>query len=131
MIDSTSRCCSVPNATGGAGNTVTAFRRAIESATHLADSSIGAPAGSVASNLDQLADSLAELLKPDTAAMLVDLGGIRDRSSRTCARRDRRLRWTKQTRMPDHSLRVEIALWEKDVDAAWRAAHEASATVIC
>ena len=33
-------------------------------------------------------------------------------------------RWTKQTRTPDHSLRVEIALWEKDLDAAWRAAHE-------
>lgn len=33
-------------------------------------------------------------------------------------------RWTKQTRTPDHSLRVEIALWEKDLDAAWRAVHE-------
>jgi len=33
-------------------------------------------------------------------------------------------RWTKQARTPDHSLRVEIALWEKDLDAAWRAAHE-------
>jgi uncharacterized Zn finger protein len=33
-------------------------------------------------------------------------------------------RWTKQARTPDHSLRVEIALWEKDLDAAWRAANE-------
>jgi len=33
-------------------------------------------------------------------------------------------RWKKQARTPDHSLRVEIALWEKDLDAAWRAAHE-------
>jgi uncharacterized Zn finger protein len=33
-------------------------------------------------------------------------------------------RWSKRARTPDHSLRVEIALWEKDLDAAWRAAHE-------
>jgi uncharacterized Zn finger protein len=33
-------------------------------------------------------------------------------------------RWKKQARTPDHSLRVEIALWEKDLDAAWRAVHE-------
>jgi uncharacterized Zn finger protein len=33
-------------------------------------------------------------------------------------------RWTKKARTPDQSLRMEIALWEKDLDAAWRAAHE-------
>ena len=33
-------------------------------------------------------------------------------------------RWTKKARMPDCSLRVEIALWEKDLDTAWRAVHE-------
>ena len=33
-------------------------------------------------------------------------------------------RWNKQARTPDQSLRFEIALWENDLDAAWRAAHE-------
>jgi uncharacterized Zn finger protein len=59
--------------TGGAGNTMTAFRRAIDSATHIYGYVDWRAAGSFASNLDQVAESLAELLKPDTAAMLVDL----------------------------------------------------------
>ena len=59
--------------TGGAGNTMTAFRRAIDSATHIHGFVDWRAAGSFASNLDQVAESLAELLKPDTAAMLVDL----------------------------------------------------------
>lgn len=59
--------------TGGAGNTMTAFRRAIESATDVDGHVDWRAAGSFASNLDTVAESLAELLKPDTAAMLVDL----------------------------------------------------------
>jgi len=59
--------------TGGAGNAVTAFRHAIDSATHIYGFVDWRAAGSFASNLDQIAESLAELLKPDTAAMLVDL----------------------------------------------------------
>lgn len=33
-------------------------------------------------------------------------------------------RWKPKPSVPDHSLRVEIALWEKDLDAAWESAHE-------
>ena len=33
-------------------------------------------------------------------------------------------RWKPKPSSPNYSLRVEIALWEKDLDAAWTAAHE-------
>lgn len=33
-------------------------------------------------------------------------------------------RWKPKPSTPDYSLRVEIALWEEDMDAAWVAAHE-------
>ena len=33
-------------------------------------------------------------------------------------------RWKPKPSVPNHSLRVEIALWEKDLDAAWESAHE-------
>ena len=33
-------------------------------------------------------------------------------------------RWKPKPSVPDHSLRVEIALWEKDLDAAWAAAQQ-------
>lgn len=33
-------------------------------------------------------------------------------------------RWKPQPSTPDYSLRVSIALWEKDLDAAWAAAHQ-------
>jgi uncharacterized Zn finger protein len=33
-------------------------------------------------------------------------------------------RWKPKPLVPNHSLRVEIALWEKDLDAAWESAHE-------
>lgn len=59
--------------TGGAGNAMTAFRRAVDSATDVDEYVDWRAAASFASNLDQVAESLAELLKPDTAAMLVDL----------------------------------------------------------
>ena len=59
--------------TGGAGNANRAFRHAIESATHIHGFVDWRAAGSFASNLDQVAESLAELLKPDAAATLVDL----------------------------------------------------------
>ncbi len=32
--------------------------------------------------------------------------------------------WKPKPSTPNHSLRVEIALWEQDLDAAWSAAHE-------
>jgi uncharacterized Zn finger protein len=33
-------------------------------------------------------------------------------------------RWKPKPSVPNYSLRVEIALWEQDLDAAWTAAHE-------
>jgi uncharacterized Zn finger protein len=33
-------------------------------------------------------------------------------------------RWKRTPSVPNHSLRVEIALWEEDLDAAWAAAHQ-------
>ena len=59
--------------TGGEGNAMTAFRHAIDSATHIYGFVDWRAAGSFASNLDEVAESLSELLKPDTAAMLVEL----------------------------------------------------------
>ncbi|NMM28686.1 MAG: hypothetical protein HHJ12_15670 [Glaciimonas sp.] len=32
--------------------------------------------------------------------------------------------WKKMPAIPDQSLRVEVALWEKDLDAAWHAIHQ-------
>ena len=33
-------------------------------------------------------------------------------------------RWKPKPSLPNHSLRVAIALWEEDCDAAWTAAHQ-------
>ena len=33
-------------------------------------------------------------------------------------------RWKPKPSLPNHSLRVSIALWEEDLDAAWTAAHQ-------
>ena len=60
--------------TGGSGrNVVKAFRRAIDGATRIHGFVDWREVGTFASNIEQVADSLAELLKPDTAAMLVEL----------------------------------------------------------
>jgi uncharacterized Zn finger protein len=59
--------------TGGAGNATMAFRRAIESVTDVDEYVDWRAAATFAANLDQVAESLAELLKPGTAAMLVEL----------------------------------------------------------
>ena len=59
--------------TGGGGNVAKAFRRAIDGATRIHDFVDWREVGTFAGNLDQIVDSLAELLKPDTAAMLVEL----------------------------------------------------------
>ena len=60
--------------TGGAGgNVAKAFQRAIDGATRIHDFVDWREVGTFAANLGQVADSLAELLKPDTAAMLVEL----------------------------------------------------------
>ena len=59
--------------TGGGGNVARAFRRAIDDATHIHGFIDWREVGTFAGNIDQVADSLAELLKPDTAATLVEL----------------------------------------------------------
>ncbi|MDP2827238.1 MAG: hypothetical protein Q8O37_01390, partial [Sulfuricellaceae bacterium] len=59
--------------TGGGGDVVKAFRRAIDGATRIHGFVDWREVGAFASNIDQVADSLADLLKPDTAAMLVEL----------------------------------------------------------
>ncbi|RJF99151.1 SWIM zinc finger family protein [Noviherbaspirillum saxi] len=59
--------------TGGTGNVAAAFRRAIDGATHIRDFIDWREVGTFAGNIDQVADSLAKLLKPDTAATLVEL----------------------------------------------------------
>lgn len=58
---------------GSGGNVVKAFRRAIDGATRIHGFVDWREVGTFASNIEQVADSLAELLKPDTAAMLVEL----------------------------------------------------------
>ncbi len=58
---------------GGGGNVVKAFRRAIDDATHIHGFVDWQEVGSFAGDIDQVVDSLAELLKPDTATMLVEL----------------------------------------------------------
>lgn len=57
----------------GGGDVVAVFRRAIDAATSIHDFIDWREVGSFADNIEQLADSLAELLKPDTAAALVEL----------------------------------------------------------
>lgn len=57
----------------GGGNVVKAFRRAIDEVSRVHGYIDWREAGSFAGNIDQVADSLADLLKPDTAAMLVEL----------------------------------------------------------
>lgn len=59
--------------TGGGGNVAEAFLRAIDGATRIDGFVDWREAGTFASNIDEVAESLAELLKPDTAASLVDL----------------------------------------------------------
>lgn len=58
---------------GGGGNVAQAFRRAIDDATRIHGFVDWREVGTYAGNIDQVADSLAELLKPDTAATLVEL----------------------------------------------------------
>lgn len=59
--------------TGGGGNVAKAFRRAIDDATRIHDYVDWREVGTFAGNIDQVVESLAELLKPDTAASLVEL----------------------------------------------------------
>jgi uncharacterized Zn finger protein len=58
---------------GGGGNVAKAFRQAIDSATRIHGYVDWREVGTFAGNIDQVADSLAELLRPDTAAALVEL----------------------------------------------------------
>lgn len=58
---------------GGGGNVAKAFRRAIDGATRIHGFVDWREVGTFAGNIEQVADSLAELLKPGTAAMLVEL----------------------------------------------------------
>lgn len=57
----------------GGGNEAKAFRRAIDGATHIHGYVDWREASTFASNIDQVAELLAELLKPDSAASLVEL----------------------------------------------------------
>lgn len=59
--------------TGGGGNVVKAYQRAIDGATRIHGFVDWREVGTFAGNIDQVADSLAELLKPGTAALLVEL----------------------------------------------------------
>ncbi|MFA6311326.1 MAG: DUF6880 family protein [Sterolibacterium sp.] len=59
--------------TGGGGNVAKAYQRAIDGATRIHGFVDWREAGTFAGNIDQVAESLAELLKPDTAATLVEL----------------------------------------------------------
>lgn len=59
--------------TGGGDNVAEAFRRAIDSATRIHEHVDWHEVSTFAGNIDQMVDSLAELLKPDTAAILVGL----------------------------------------------------------
>ncbi|MDZ4729832.1 MAG: hypothetical protein SH820_07820 [Xanthomonadales bacterium] len=58
---------------GGDGNTFKAFRRAIKHATHIHGFIDWREVGTFARSIEQVVDSLAELLKADSAAMLVEL----------------------------------------------------------
>ncbi|MDN5882569.1 MAG: hypothetical protein L0H37_09385, partial [Nitrosospira sp.] len=58
---------------GGGDNLAEAFRRAIDSATRIHEDIDWHEVSTFAGNIDQVVDSLAELLKPDTAAILVEL----------------------------------------------------------
>lgn len=60
-------------AAGGKGNVAKAFRRAIDEATRIHGFVDWREAGSFAGDMEQVAESMAELLKPDTAALLVEL----------------------------------------------------------
>lgn len=57
----------------GGGDVAAAFRRAIDGATRIYGFVDWREAGSFADNIEEVADSLAELLKPGTAAVLVEL----------------------------------------------------------
>jgi len=59
--------------THGGGNVERAFRRAIDDAVRIRGFIDWREVGTYAGNIDQVADSLAELLQPDSAAMLVGL----------------------------------------------------------
>jgi tetratricopeptide (TPR) repeat protein len=59
--------------TVGGGNVAKAFRRAIDDVTEVRRFIDWRDVGTFAGNIEQVAESLAELLKPDSAALLVDL----------------------------------------------------------
>lgn len=59
--------------THGGGNAEKAFRRAIDDAVQIRGFIDWREVGTYAGNIDQVAESLAELLQPDSAAMLVGL----------------------------------------------------------
>ncbi|MGA0586966.1 DUF6880 family protein [Dyella sp. KRB-257] len=58
---------------GGRGNVARAFRRAIDEATRIHGFVDWREAGTFAGDMQQVAESIAELLRPDTAALLVEL----------------------------------------------------------
>lgn len=60
-------------ARGTSGNVATAFRRAIDEATRIHGFVDWREADSFADDVEQVAESMAELLQPDTAGLLVEL----------------------------------------------------------
>lgn len=58
---------------GAGANVAPAFRQAIDDATHIDDFIEWGEASNFVANIDQVVDSLAELLKPETAATLIEL----------------------------------------------------------
>lgn len=58
---------------GGNGNVAKAFRRAIDDATRIHEFIDWRDVGTFAGNIDEVVDSLAELLKPETTGRLVEL----------------------------------------------------------
>ena len=61
------------NTRSSGGNMVNAYQKAINGATRIHGFIDWQKVSTYAGNIDQVADSLAKLLKPDTAAMLVEL----------------------------------------------------------
>lgn len=59
--------------THGGGNAEKAFRRAIDDAVQIRGFIDWREVGTYAGNIDQVVESLAELLQPDSAAMLIEL----------------------------------------------------------
>jgi hypothetical protein len=73
FFDSLLLKAQTPSGAGGGGNVVKSFRRVIDNATQVHGFVHWREVGTFAAHIDQVADSLAELLKPDSAATVIEL----------------------------------------------------------